>query len=249
MDKTDEGGNFNVEKILKSKEERGQITYRVRWKGYGPKYDTWEPLANVASTGHVDRFVRRQRAKNLRRDTPGVAVIEYDDGEQELVDMRRETFRECNETDGFGDESDDECIVLEGFSRDFSIVSVGKSIELKWPHSGLGFKCKIISWVPIGQEIRAKENDAWYINSFSDDVDISLSNSEYRGIVIHHAKKIALERDNSRAREIGIEIVERVNKTKRRFIENISNVSMPVDDKRAEESKFITSLSMFKNAI
>ena len=154
-DEADEEGTFKVEKILASKKDRGQVTYRVRWKGYGPNDDTWEPLANVASTGQVDRFIRRERAKNLRRDTPGVAVIQYEDGEQEVVDMRREKFREYDSESSDSD-SDDESVV-EVYGRDFNIIKEGKSIELMWPHADLGFECKVLSWVPVDEGARAKE--------------------------------------------------------------------------------------------
>jgi hypothetical protein len=53
----EEGGDeelFKVEKIVDHKLDRyGVPQYKTRWKGYGPGDDTWEPTANVASTGHV----------------------------------------------------------------------------------------------------------------------------------------------------------------------------------------------------
>lgn len=34
---------YVVKRILDKKEERGKPLYLVRWRGYGPKDDTWEP--------------------------------------------------------------------------------------------------------------------------------------------------------------------------------------------------------------
>ena len=51
------------------------------------------PPLQVASTGHVDRYERLQRQRSLKNGTPGVAVIEYEDGEREMVDMKIEKFR------------------------------------------------------------------------------------------------------------------------------------------------------------
>jgi hypothetical protein len=53
----EEGGDeelFKVEKIVDHKLDKyGVPLYKTRWKGYSASDDTWEPTANVASTGHV----------------------------------------------------------------------------------------------------------------------------------------------------------------------------------------------------
>ena len=38
---------WEVEKILDSKRSRNSVKYLVRWKGYGPEDDTWEPPFNL----------------------------------------------------------------------------------------------------------------------------------------------------------------------------------------------------------
>ena len=83
---------FRVARIVDARREGGVLRYKTRWRGHGPGDDTWEPLEHVAATGHVDRYERRQLG--LRRGDPGAAVIEYEDGERETVDLRRETWRE-----------------------------------------------------------------------------------------------------------------------------------------------------------
>ncbi|OWZ65053.1 hypothetical protein AYX14_04161 [Cryptococcus neoformans] len=40
---------YEVEKVIKHRGKGKNIEFLVRWKGYGPEYDTWEPTENVAS--------------------------------------------------------------------------------------------------------------------------------------------------------------------------------------------------------
>ena len=42
--KLTETDDYVVEKIVDNKVEKGQHFWRVRWKGYGPEEDIWEPL-------------------------------------------------------------------------------------------------------------------------------------------------------------------------------------------------------------
>uniref|UniRef100_A0A803JXA0 Chromo domain-containing protein n=1 Tax=Xenopus tropicalis TaxID=8364 RepID=A0A803JXA0_XENTR len=38
---------FEVESILDSKFNRGRLQYLVRWKGYPPEENSWEPVSNI----------------------------------------------------------------------------------------------------------------------------------------------------------------------------------------------------------
>jgi hypothetical protein len=135
-----------VAKILGTKiGKNGVKLYKTRWEGYGPDDDTWEPLKNIAHTGEVDRYERKQRALTLSTYTPGVAVIEYDDGERQTIDLLREKFRSFMVDDN-RDENDHDV-------NDFKQVFNGAKMELLWPHANLYFACKVISWTPLLEDL------------------------------------------------------------------------------------------------
>lgn len=47
-----------IEKIVgKTVKKNGQVFYKVRWHGYPPSQDTWEPLRNLKKVKHeVDKY-------------------------------------------------------------------------------------------------------------------------------------------------------------------------------------------------
>ena len=38
---------FDAEAITKKRERKGRVEYLVKWKGWSPKYNTWEPEENI----------------------------------------------------------------------------------------------------------------------------------------------------------------------------------------------------------
>ncbi|KAI8319064.1 hypothetical protein GQ54DRAFT_299643 [Martensiomyces pterosporus] len=49
--------SFEVDKIIKHrKDNNGEFEYKVRWKGYAPSDDTWEPFANFNSVTPIDKY-------------------------------------------------------------------------------------------------------------------------------------------------------------------------------------------------
>jgi len=145
-DEADNEELFKVEKIVASKRDKnGAPLYKTRWKGYSAGEDTWEPSENLASTGHIDRFERQQRQRTLSEGTAGVAVIEYEDGEREMVDMQMEKFR------GYSPDSDqrDSSECGDEYVNDFDLLGISEWIEILWKHTKMYFPCQIIHWTPL----------------------------------------------------------------------------------------------------
>ncbi|KAJ8785693.1 hypothetical protein J1605_007290 [Eschrichtius robustus] len=64
-DSEDDGEDvFEVEKILDMKVEGGKIVYKVRWKGYSPDDDTWEPEVHLEDCKEVLLEFRKKVAEN-----------------------------------------------------------------------------------------------------------------------------------------------------------------------------------------
>merc|ERR1712194_25664 len=138
-------------------DKHGVPLYKTRWKGYRPDDDTWEPSENVASTGHIDRFERQQRQRTLRKGTAGVAVIEYEDGEREMVDMQMEKFRGYR-PDSSDDQRDDDSVSGDEDVNDFNLLGKSEWIEILWQHTNMYFPCKIIYWTPIRSTKSSKKS-------------------------------------------------------------------------------------------
>jgi hypothetical protein len=58
---------YEVEKILNSRKVGRQLQYLIRWKGYGPEEDTWQPKADVAN---APELVRRFHQQHLEAPGP-----------------------------------------------------------------------------------------------------------------------------------------------------------------------------------
>nr|CAD2180939.1 unnamed protein product [Meloidogyne enterolobii] len=63
---------YEVEKILKQKRERGRTLFLVRWRGYGPSDDSWEPQENLVDGAQdvLDAFLEEQaqlKKKGVKR--------------------------------------------------------------------------------------------------------------------------------------------------------------------------------------
>ena len=105
---------------------------------------------------HVDRYERLQCQQTLKAGTPGVALIEYEDGERELVDLNVEKFR-GHRDDERDDERDDDTVDGDDDVNNFNLVVEGEWIEILWPTAYIYFSCKIISYTPIKSKKKTKK--------------------------------------------------------------------------------------------
>ncbi|KAM3865017.1 chromobox protein homolog 8b [Diretmus argenteus] len=56
---------FAAESIIKRRIRRGRIEYLVKWKGWSPKYSTWEPEENILDPRLFVAFEEREREREL----------------------------------------------------------------------------------------------------------------------------------------------------------------------------------------
>ncbi|XP_028830097.1 chromobox protein homolog 8b [Denticeps clupeoides] len=56
---------FAAESIIKRRIRRGRMEYLVKWKGWSPKYSTWEPEENILDSRLFAAFEEREREREL----------------------------------------------------------------------------------------------------------------------------------------------------------------------------------------
>ncbi|XP_054460466.1 E3 SUMO-protein ligase CBX4-like [Anoplopoma fimbria] len=56
---------FAVESIEKKRSRKGRFEYLVKWRGWSPKYNTWEPEENILDPRLLDAFQDRERHEQL----------------------------------------------------------------------------------------------------------------------------------------------------------------------------------------
>ena len=54
---------FAVEAITKKRIKKGKTEYLVKWKGYSPKYSTWEPEENILDPRLIQQFIMKEQNK------------------------------------------------------------------------------------------------------------------------------------------------------------------------------------------
>ena len=82
-DEDDGDGWFEVDKILgETRGEDGQLYYKVRWMGYPPEYDTFEPASElehcveIVATWETEKATRR-KAKASKKGMVGLNISIY----------------------------------------------------------------------------------------------------------------------------------------------------------------------------
>ena len=117
---------------------------------------------------HSDRYERLLRQKTLTKGSDGVAVIEYEDGEREMVDMKMEKFRSCQDSDD-EDDRDDDTVNGDSDINDLRLIVEGEWIEILWKNASIYFPCKIISWTPISAKKSQQRKENSKKRAFDDD--------------------------------------------------------------------------------
>ena len=79
--RAEEEGDYEVSKILSNRKVRGKNEFLVRWKGYGPEDDTWEPEENLECQKLIHKFLedseKLSNSRSLREDPKRVERLEF----------------------------------------------------------------------------------------------------------------------------------------------------------------------------
>jgi len=62
---------FAAEKISKKRLRKGKVEYLVKWQGWGPKYNTWEPEENILDPRLIEQFNDKQEQNSLTNHNKG----------------------------------------------------------------------------------------------------------------------------------------------------------------------------------
>jgi len=96
-----EDGNYEVGRILEVKFSKvgGKREFLVRWKGWGPDGDTWEPEENLDCEELIEKFMAKHEKimevseKNLREDRKVVERLNYSGNRRLKKNKRTGDFR------------------------------------------------------------------------------------------------------------------------------------------------------------
>ena len=97
----EEDGNYEVARILEVKFSKvgGKREFLVRWKGWGPDGDTWEPEENLDCEELIEKFMIKHEKimelseKNLREDRKVVERLNYSGNKRLSKNKRTGGFR------------------------------------------------------------------------------------------------------------------------------------------------------------
>ena len=106
----DEGLFFEVEKLLKHRERsfgkgRTRLEFLVRYSGYGPEHDTWEPVSNLANCEQdIQKFLRKASSETVisppRRRTNNLRTVDKSQSTSTRKDLKRAVIADLSRSLG-----------------------------------------------------------------------------------------------------------------------------------------------------
>jgi len=106
---------FAVEAITKKRLKKGRTEYLVKWKGYSPKYSTWEPEANILDPRLIQQFVMKEQNKVIENKNespaetpPPVITPSVKRGRKPKSESQEKAKKERTESSSSEEEKDEE---------------------------------------------------------------------------------------------------------------------------------------------
>ncbi len=62
---------YDAEAITKKRVRKGKVEYLVKWKGWSPKFSTWEPEINILDPRLIHQFERRKVMQEQNQNKRG----------------------------------------------------------------------------------------------------------------------------------------------------------------------------------
>ncbi|XP_070492033.1 polycomb group protein Pc-like [Chironomus tepperi] len=72
---------YAAERILKKRIKKGKVEYRVKWKGWSQRHNTWEPEENILDDRLIEIFNRSQKYSTPKKQTGKKRILEDSDSE------------------------------------------------------------------------------------------------------------------------------------------------------------------------
>ncbi|XP_033739633.1 LOW QUALITY PROTEIN: chromobox protein homolog 8-like [Pecten maximus] len=102
---------FAAECIQKKRIRRGKVEFFVKWKGWSPKYNTWEPEENILDARLIQAFNSQYEKENhVRRRGPKpkkMRLQESDDSDQRRQDSSEFSAADSDKDPPSDDDTDD----------------------------------------------------------------------------------------------------------------------------------------------
>jgi len=166
-DSGSEGGEpaeeYVVEEILQKRFSGGRHEYLLKWKGYGPEDNTWEPVDNLGCPELIEAFEKewaeKQKAKEKGRKrtaTDSVSEAEKPKEKKKVKSASRETSRakltgfdrglEAEKIIGATDSSGELMFLMKWRDTDEADLVPARQANVKCPQVVIGFYEERLTW-------------------------------------------------------------------------------------------------------
>jgi len=154
---------FVVEKILEKRIVSGKVEYLLKWKGYGPEDNTWEPVENLGCPELIEEFERvwklnheKAKAKKRAAEADKVEYKENKSGKKPKVSSAKEPVRaeqtgfdrglQADKIIGATDSSGELMFLMKWKDTDEADLVPARQANVKCPQVVISFYEERLTW-------------------------------------------------------------------------------------------------------
>jgi len=162
-DKEEGEEEFVVEKILEKRIVGGKTEYLVKWKGYGPEDNTWEPVENLGCPELIEEFERtwrlnqeKSKAKKRPSEADKVDYKENKSGKKTKLPSTKEPVRaeqtgfdrglQADKIIGATDSSGELMFLMKWKDTDEADLVPARQANVKCPQVVISFYEERLTW-------------------------------------------------------------------------------------------------------